>query len=212
MDQESSWSVIEQERRRLADLLESRDTRDWDRPSLCAGWRIRDVAAHVALASKPPSVGQMLVEGARARGRFHTLNHDSAVRHADRLGARLVTELREHAGSRRLPPVTSYRNTLFDVLVHAQDIAIPLELDHPMPVEAGRAGAQRVWTMGWPFWARRRLRPFRLAATDTDWTAGEGALVQGPIAALLLLLTGRTARLDSLSGSGADRLRQQVGA
>jgi len=212
MDQESSWSVIEQERRWLADLLESRDPRDWDRPSLCAGWRIRDVAAHVALAPNPPSLGQMLVEGARARGRFHKLNHDSAVRHADRLGARLVTELRQHAGSRRLPLVTSYRNTLFDVLVHAQDIALPLGLDHPMPVEAARAGAQRVWTMGWPFWARRRLRPFRLAATDTEWTAGEGALVQGPIAALLLLLTGRTARLDSLGGAGADRLRQQVDA
>ena len=71
MDQESGWSVIEKERRWLADLLESRDARDWDRPSLCAGWRIRDVAAHVALAPTPPSLGQMLIEGARARGRFH---------------------------------------------------------------------------------------------------------------------------------------------
>jgi uncharacterized protein (TIGR03083 family) len=212
MDQESGWSVIEQERRWLADLLESRDTRDWDRPSLCAGWRIRDVAAHVALASTPPSLGQMLVDGARARGRFHRLNHDVAVRHADRLGSGLVTGLREHADSRRLPAVTSYRNTLFDVLVHTQDVALPLGLDHRMPVEAARDAAQRVWTMGWPFWARRRLRLFRLAATDIDWTAGDGALVRGPIAALLLLLTGRTARLDSISGAGADRLRQQVNA
>lgn len=212
MDQESGWSVIEQERRWLAGLLESRDARDWDRPSLCAGWRIRDVAAHVALAPTPPSLGQMLVDGARARGRFHKLNHDVAVRHADRLGSRLVPELREHADSRRLPAMTGYRNTLFDVLVHTQDVALPLGLDHPMPVEAARDGAQRVWTMGWPFWARRRLQPFRLAATDIDWTAGDGALVQGPITALLLLLTGRTARLDSLSGAGADRLRQQVNA
>ena len=212
MDQESGWSVIEQERRWLADLLESRDAQDWDGPSLCAGWRIRDVAAHVALAPNPPSLGQMLVDGARARGRFHKLNHDSAVRHADRLGSGLVTELREHADSRRLPAVTGYRNTLFDVLVHTQDVALPLGLDHPMPVEAARDGAHRVWTMGWPFWARRRLRPFRLAATDIDWTAGDGALVQGPITALLLLLTGRAARLDSLSGAGADRLRQQVNA
>lgn len=93
------------------------------------------------------------------------------------------------------------------MLVHAQDVALPLGLDHPMPVEAARAGAQRVWTMGWPFWARRRLRSFRLVATDTDWTAGEGSIIEGPVAALLLLLTGRTALLDQLTGPGAAKLR-----
>jgi uncharacterized protein (TIGR03083 family) len=153
----------------------------------------------------------MVIEGARARGRFHVLNHDIAVRHADRPGADLVAELREHAASRRLPVVTNYRNILFDVLVHAQDVAVPLSRDLPMPVEAARIGAQRVWTMGWPFWARRRLRSFGLVATDTDWSAGDGALVEGPIAALLLLLTGRTALLDRLSGPGAAALRQGVG-
>lgn len=208
MDRELSWSVIEAERLRLAALLDSLDARDWDTPSLCSGWRVRDVAAHVALASQPPSIAGMLVEGARARGRFHLLNHDLAVRHADRLGADLVAELRAHAGSRRLPALTNYRNTLFDVLVHAQDIALPLGVDHAMPVEAARAGAQRVWTMGWPFWARRRLRSYRLVATDIDWTVGEGAVVEGPVAALLLLLTGRTALLDLLTGPGAARLRR----
>jgi hypothetical protein len=52
------------------------------------------------------------------------------------------------------PVVTNYCNILFDVLVHAQDIAIPLGRDYPMPPEAARAGADRVWTMGWPFCAR----------------------------------------------------------
>ena len=208
LDREQSWSVIEQERLRLAALLESLPAQDWERPSLCVGWRVRDVAAHIALAPQPPSIAGMLVEGVRARGRFHTLNHDTAVRHADRPGAELVAELRALAASRRLPVVTSYRNILFDVVVHAQDIALPLGLDHPMPVEAAREGAQRVWTMGWPFWARRRLRPFRLVATDIDWAAGEGGLVEGPIAALLLLLTGRTASLDRLTGPGTVQLRQ----
>src|SRR2546427_3483574 len=94
MDREQSWSVIEQERLRLAALLESLDAPDWERPSLCVGWRIRDVAAHVALAPQPPSIAGMLVEGARARGRFHALNHDVAVRHANRPAADLVAELR----------------------------------------------------------------------------------------------------------------------
>ena len=206
MDAEHSWRVIEQQRRSLADLLEDLTDEQWETPSLCAGWRVRDVAAHVAFAPQPPSIAEMLVAGARAKGRFHTLNHDVAVRLANRPNADLVAELRAHAASRRLPVVTNYRNILFDVMVHAQDIALPLGLEHPMPVEAARAGAQRVWTMGWPFWARRRLRSLRLVATDIDWTAGEGSRVEGPVAALLLLLTGRTALLHQLTGPGADRL------
>ena len=106
--------------------------------------------------------------------------------------------------------VTNYRNIGFDVLVHGQDIAIPLGRDHPMPAEAARAGADRVWTMGWPFWARRRLRGVRLLATDTDWSAGVGVELQGPIKMLLLLLTGRTtAALPHLSGPGTRIIRER---
>ena len=101
-----------------------------------------------------------------------------------------------------LPVVTNYRNILFDILVHGQDIALPLGLRRDMPVEAARAGATRVWTMGWPFWAQRRLRGLRLTATDIAWTVGNGADVHGPIDALLLLLTGRSAALSRLAGHG----------
>jgi hypothetical protein len=56
------------------------------------------------------------------------------------------------------------------------------------------------------FRARSRLRGLRLVATDTDWSAGAGEPVEGPIAALLMLLTGRSALLGQLSGKGAARL------
>lgn len=211
MDRERSWQVIESERLSLADLLESLTDEEWDRPSLCAGWRIRDVAAHVALASQPPGPWSMVVEAVRARGSFHRLNHDVSVRHADRPGADLVAELRAHAASRRLPAVTNYRNILYDVLVHGQDIAIPLGRRREMPLDAASAGATRVWTMGWPFWARRRLADFHLSATDVDWSVGNGFReVRGPIAALLLLLTGRTVALDRLTGDGAEALSAGV--
>ena len=106
--------------------------------------------------------------------------------------------------------MTNYRNIGFDVLVHGQDIAIPLGRDHPMPAEAARAGADRVWTMGWPFWARRRLRGVRLLATDTDWSAGVGVELRGPIKMLLLLLTGRTtAALPHLSGPGVHTITER---
>jgi len=194
MDEETSWAVIARQRLALADLLDDLSGDEWERPSLCAGWRVRDVAAHVAMAPQPPGAAAMLGAAVRARGSFDRLNHDMAVRHAARPTGEIVAELRRHAASRRLPAVTSYRNIVPDLLVHTQDIAVALGRELPMPVEAARAGADRVWGMGWPFWASRRLRGLRLTATDTDWSAGAGAQeVTGPIAALLLLLTGRTA-------------------
>ncbi len=203
MDREQSWRVIAEQRLGLARLLEGLSDDEWEQPSLCAGWRVRDVAAHVAMAPQVPGLGSMFADGIRARGSFHRLNHDVAVRHAARPTSDLVAELRTHADSRRLPAVTSYRNILFDVLVHTQDIAIPVGRDAPMPLEAARAGATRVWTMGWPFWAGHRLRRVRLLATDTDWSAGAGPELRGPIGMLLLLLTGRTATaMPHLSGPG----------
>jgi uncharacterized protein (TIGR03083 family) len=148
-----SWSSCPS--RRLARLLEGLSDDAWEQPSLCAGWRIRDVAAHVAMASQIPGLGPRLADGIRARGSFHRLNHDIAVRHAARPPQR--TSLPSCSGTRILagyPVVTNYCNILFDVLVHAQDIAIPLGRDYPMPPEAARAGADRVWTMGRPFCAR----------------------------------------------------------
>lgn len=40
---------IAAERRELADLLDTLRADQWDRPSLCAGWRVREVAAHMSL-------------------------------------------------------------------------------------------------------------------------------------------------------------------
>jgi uncharacterized protein (TIGR03083 family) len=206
VDVETSWRVIEQERLSLADMLEGLSESQWNTPSLCAGWRVKDVAAHVALAPQVPGPWTMLVEGVRAGGRFHKLNHDYAVRHAERKGADLVAELREHASSRRLPRVTNVRNILFDVLVHGQDIAIPLQIPRQMPKDAAQAGVERVWTMGWPFGVARPLKRFRYVATDVDWAAGDGPEVRGPVAALLLLLTGRRAALPELCGPGVHEL------
>ncbi len=206
MGPDDTWRLIEEHRLAIADLLEALSDQDWEQDSLCAGWRVRDVAAHLVLGTTAPSVRTMVREAVRARGSFDRLNHDLAVRHAERPTDAIVGDLRQRAASREVPPVTDYRNLLFDVLVHGQDIAIPLGLPRDMPVDAASAGAERVWTMGWPFWARRRLRGLRLQATDVQWSVGEGPEVRGPIAALLLLLTGRPAALPGLTGDGVAEL------
>jgi uncharacterized protein (TIGR03083 family) len=211
VDAETSWRVIEQERLSLAALLENLSDDQWNAPSLCEGWRVKDVAAHVALAAQPPSPLVMVVEGVRAHGRFHKINHDFSVRHAERPGADMIAELREHAASRRLPKVTNYRNILFDILVHGQDIAIPLGVQLPMRPELSAVAATRRWDTRntWLATVNRRLpvNGYQLRATDVDWSRGQGADITGPIGAILLLLTGRPAALQQLTGEGAAALR-----
>jgi uncharacterized protein (TIGR03083 family) len=202
VDRDEKWTVIAGQRLVLADLLAGIQEDEWERPSLCAEWRVKDVAAHVAFPPQSPGILRIVSKGLRARGDLQAVNRDMALAHAAaRTPVALVAELRALAHSRRKPAITTLDNLLFDTLVHVQDVAVPLGLRVVMPLGAAREGVERVWRMGWPFWARRRLRGVHLMATDVDWSAGEGAEVRGPVQALLLLLTGRTAAaLPHLSG------------
>lgn len=204
------WAVVDAERSSLADLLEQLSPEEWEHPSLCAGWRVRDVAAHLALAHTGAATA--VVELTRARGSFDRMVRATARRHAAVPTGRLVAEIRAMVGSRRAVAGLSPLEPMLDVLVHGQDVAIPLGRPRPVPVAAATAAATRAWTMGWPmsrtFRARARLRGLALTATDTAWSVGQGLTVEGPIASLLLLLTGRTgAALGRLAGPGVDRLR-----
>lgn len=211
MNDEETWNAIRDHRRAVADLLATLSNAQWDTSSLCAGWSVRDVAAHLTVISCPPSASSLLADLARARGNMHRLNTIVTKRRAHASPPEdLVALLRSGADSRRLPTVTDKRNVLFDLLVHGMDICVPLGLSLPIPPAAGAQAATRIWQMGWPFRARRRLRGLHLVATDVEWSAGDDAdpQLRGPIAAHLLLLTGRTAAAAPLlSGDGLPAVR-----
>jgi uncharacterized protein (TIGR03083 family) len=209
MDRERVWQAVAAERSGVAEMLAGLTPPEWERPSLCPGWRVRDVAAHLTLAPQG-SVRTALVELVRARGNFSRMIYSTARRAAEEPVDRILERLRETASARRLPPGVTPATTLMDVLVHAQDMAIPLGRPHAMPAEMAAVAADRAWSMGWPFHARRRLAGFRLVATDVAWSRGSGAEVVGGIDAILLLLTGRTAGLARLSGEGGATLRRTM--
>jgi hypothetical protein len=54
-------------------------------------------------------------------------------------------------------------------------------------------------------------RSYRLFATDAEWAVGDGLEIHGPILAILLLLTGRTAGYTELAGPGAAALAATLG-
>ena len=212
MDTDDVWRVMDAERVSLAGLLDGLTAEQWQAPSLCTGWRVGEVAAHLSLAHM--GVAGAAVAFARARCDFDRMIYDTARRQAKRLPAgRLTGQLRAMAGSRRKAPGISHLEPLIDILVHGQDIAIPLGLERSMPTEAAMTAASRVWPDLYPFRAGRRLRGLRFAATDCDWSAGEAGeigVVKGPIEAILLALTGRPAAIARLSGPGVAELEGRL--
>jgi uncharacterized protein (TIGR03083 family) len=208
VDKDTLWTYVEAERHSLADLLETLTPEQWEQPSLCSQWRVRDVAGHLAMTpAGDPSTGEMVRGLVRNRGDLWAMGRDVAVAWSARPPEEIVAVLRSQAASRRRPAVTTDANVLLDVVVHGQDIAVPLGLERPVPSAAGLASFDRIWRMGWPFWARRRLRGVTLVATDADLRVGDGPEVRGSLAALLLLVSGRTAAArELLDGPGVARL------
>ncbi|MGY4103231.1 maleylpyruvate isomerase family mycothiol-dependent enzyme [Nocardia sp. R16R-3T] len=199
------WQAVAAERASLVELLETMSEADWDRSSLCEGWRVRDVVAHIVLSARP-SVGWILFNLIRARGDVDRLIRETAIRHAENTTtAQLATELRDSIGLRLTAVGTTAADRLMDLLVHGQDITVPLGIAREMPNDAARLALERVWTTGM-FGSRRKLAAYRLVATDVGWAAGDGLVIEGPAAALLLLATGRHAARDLLAGNGVARL------
>jgi uncharacterized protein (TIGR03083 family) len=212
MDREDVWRAIDDQRRRLVELLEDLSDEEWDHPSLCEGWTVRQVAAHVALQNTtwsmmPRGMLQMIKSGGM-NGAIHAV----ACRHALQPTEQIVAEIRDRIGVWRPLPTLTYLESAIDYLVHPQDIAIPLRRRLEMPADVAAVAAERVWTSPRMFHARKTLTGYRLVATDIDWTAGHGSEVTGPIRALLLLLTGRSALLAELSGPGAEMLQARTTA
>jgi uncharacterized protein (TIGR03083 family) len=200
------WRDVDDQRRRLVELLEDLSESEWRQQSLCDGWTVRQVAAHVALQNTSWSA---MPRAALAVIRHRGMNgaiHAEACRHALLPTEQIIGEIRDRVGIWRPLPTVTYREAAIDYLVHTQDIAVPLRRSIPMPVATAVVATDRVWSSGRMFHTRRRFSGYRFVATDADWSAGQGALVTGPISGLLLLLTGRPAGLAMLSGPGAQAL------
>lgn len=190
MDSDSVWRHIDAERAWLADLLESLPEKAWRQPSLCTGWTVRDVGAHLTFAHA--RARDLLWPALRAGFRYDVLVRDTAL-HSTLTHEEIVATLRGFVGSRRRIGFITDLEPLIDILVHNQDISAPLGIDHPMPPDAAAAAADRVVSTPRPI---RRWSPpkgVRLVASDIEWAHGDGVEVRAPIRSHLLTLTGRPA-------------------
>ena len=197
MDSDTIWRHIDTERSALADILEELPEDAWRAPSLCDAWTIRDVAAHLTFSHA--SLRELLGPAVRSGFRYNTTVRDAAVR-CPLSHEQIVDKLRSFIGSRRTVPFVSEREPLLDILVHTQDICLPLDIDHPMPTDAAVVALERVIWWSHRFRLGPRLRDIHLVATDVDGEWGSGRRVEGPIQWLLLAAAGRVIAHDHLSG------------
>jgi uncharacterized protein (TIGR03083 family) len=208
MNDDEAWTAIDEHRLRTADLLDSLSNDEWRRPSLCDGWSVQDVAAHLTLQQM--RLRDVLPGAIRHPGGINRMIRESAKRRAGLSREEIVGEIRRTVGSRRHNIGVTCRETLIDILVHSQDVALPLGRRLDVDPGAAAEAATRVWSYAGRSKAKvfRKipLEDLRFTATDISWSVGAGRAIEGPITAILLVLTGRLAAQPMLSGEGVAML------
>jgi uncharacterized protein (TIGR03083 family) len=199
--------MVHAERRALVEDLVGLEAAEWESPSLCAGWAIRDVVAHLAATAALSRVG-FAREFVRARFSVDRIVERQLALAREQGPSASLTALRsavDYVASPPLPLITR----VIEIVVHGEDIRRPLGMRHVYSTTCiGDAVAHLFGDR--PSGGKRRLKGLALTATDVDFSFGDGPLVKGPAVALLLAASGRSAVLDELSGPGASQLINRV--
>ncbi|MFD8141839.1 maleylpyruvate isomerase family mycothiol-dependent enzyme [Streptomyces sp. NPDC059708] len=197
-------TFIAAERQELADLLDGLSPARWDEPSLCAGWRVREVAAHMSMGfrlSLPAMAGELV----RARGNLHRMT-DRVARGdaAARSTVELAAFLREGAHHPWTPPVGGLQAALGHDVVHGLDITVALGHERRVPEDRLRVVLDGIRPSGLRFFGAD-LGGVRLCADDLDWSYGSGLPLYGAAQDLLLLAFGRRLPPGRLRGEASGR-------
>ena len=199
------WPVVRAERQALAEQLETRPEDELESPSLCAGWTIRDVLAHMAATAEvtPANFFPKLIGSGFSFSRMQ--EKDNARLRGATPSATLQT-FEAHIDSKKRPPGPP-QTMLGETIVHSEDIRRPLGLQHEYPMDSVQAVADFYKGSNLILGSKRRIAGISLRATDHDWKHGAGPEAEGPMLSLMLAMVGRKAALDDLAGPGVDVLR-----
>ncbi len=192
---------IAAQRTMLADLLDSLPAGSWDAPTLCAGWRVREVVAHITMPFRY-SMPKFLAELARNRGNFNAMADRCARRDAAALtAAGLAAAVRDNIRHPWQPPGGGLQGALTHDVIHGLDFTVPLGLDQPVPGHRLRLVLDIITSPGTLEQFGANLDGIQLRADDLDWSFGSGTPVSGQAQDLLLALAGRKLPAGRLRGS-----------
>jgi uncharacterized protein (TIGR03083 family) len=202
----SLLEAVAAQRRELAALLGDLPPEAWDHPSLCAGWRVRDVVAHVTMPFRYPA-RRFLTEMIKARGNFDRMADQCARRDGQAPPSELLAMLRQNERNPWKPPGGGLAAALTHDVIHGQDITVALDLDHlhPVPEERLRIVLHTITTPKSLKHFGLDLTGIELRASDIDWSFGSGAPLSGPAQDLALALCARKLPAGRLQGTPAAR-------
>jgi uncharacterized protein (TIGR03083 family) len=202
------WIDVRQEREALLALLESLAPAEWEEPSLCTEWRVRDVVGHMVSETMMTilKVMQGLVTSGLRINRFIAID---ARRQGSVPIAELVAGFRDAVPSRAHLPGLSSISMLEDIVVHSLDIRRPLLHERAVP-EARMILVAADLLANRFFLGHKLFRGLQVRAIDADWSAGEGPEVTGPIEGLVLAMSGRLVGLDELHGEGMSAVYERA--
>lgn len=175
----------------LADFLDGATGAQWDSQSLCEGWRVREVIAHMTMAVRY-SDEAFMAELADCEYDFPRLSNLIAGRDAERPTAELVANLRSDTMLHWAPPGGGYHGALNHVVVHGLDVTVPLDAPRLATDEAmvfvlddlSEGNAHEYFGID--------ISERRLEATDLGWSYGSGPVLRAEAADLALMICGRT--------------------
>lgn len=183
--------AIAAERRELADVLAGLPARAWDEPSLCAGWRVREVVAHMTMPFRY-SLERFGEEMARSGGDFTAMSDRVARQDAGAMSpAELTAALRDNAGHPWQPPGGAPEAPLTHDVIHGLDFTVPLGVGRRVPGDRLRLVLDAVTSAVALGHFGVDLTGVRLVADDLDWSFGAGEPLSGAAQDLLLMIAGR---------------------
>lgn len=175
--------------RRLADELASSSVADWDAASLCEGWRVREVIAHVTMPARYDRDAFMAELAARDFD-FTRLSNELAARDGAAAPEQLVADLRDDTLHHWVPPEGSSHDALNHAVIHTLDVTVPLGRPRP-PDDVMRVVLDDLTLRGVHEHFGTRIAGRRLEATDLEWSVGDGTSIRAASADLAVALCGR---------------------
>jgi uncharacterized protein (TIGR03083 family) len=192
---------IAAERRSLADVLDGLSAEQWATPSLCEGWTVRHVVAHLTMPFRY-SAGRFMIEMAKAGGSFQRMSDKVAERDSALPAAELVAAVRDNAEHQWKPPGGGFEGALAHDVIHGLDITSPLRIDRTIAVDAIKAVLDTITSPQGRKHFGVDIDGIRLQATDIDWSCGSGTAMTGRARDLALFLSGRRIPDGAVSGAG----------
>jgi uncharacterized protein (TIGR03083 family) len=208
-EREQIFVAVADERRSIAALIDSLNPDQLATASLCAGWDVKTVAAHL-VSDFADGFWGFMASAVRHRGIDRGIDA-LARRRAQASAAEIAATLRSRADHRLSPPLTGPLSGLTDVLVHGADMRIPLGIAHqPNPEHVARVLDFLTSPTQFGFFPQGRLRGIALHDADTGRSWGSGAAIHGSGAALMLAICGRTVAFGQLDGPGLPLLQSRL--